>query len=179
MTNISFSITHDAFAFACLQKTETRCFWDPSFVKRFKPGTVFMGVTKGSRCGSAQLHLGRVESCRLERLGDMSEDSFMREGATLYWESREAYIEAIGGADKVAYVLRFSHLSPWTRVVCGDISAAIDTESRMNCIEFKNAYWLISAYLWPDAQKTVKEKIARELKARRIDVKDLPEWEVK
>jgi hypothetical protein len=47
---------------------------------------------------------------RPERLGDMSEESFIREGGTRYWPTREEYIEVMGGAERVPYVLRFEHL---------------------------------------------------------------------
>ena len=71
-----------------------------------------MGITKDFRCGGERLHASRVIFCRKERLGNMSEDSFLREGGTRYWPTREAYIEAMGGPDLVLWVIRFEHLSP-------------------------------------------------------------------
>ncbi len=56
------------------------------------------------------MHPARVVFCEPERLGDMSEESFQREGGTRYWASREEYIAAMGGPDRVPYVLRFEHL---------------------------------------------------------------------
>jgi hypothetical protein len=69
-----------------------------------------MGITKDFRAGGERIHPSRVVFCRQERLGDMTEDSFQREGGTRYWSSREDYIECMGGDDRMPYVLRFEHL---------------------------------------------------------------------
>ena len=55
------------------------------------------------------MHPARVVFCRPERLGDMTQDSFTREGGTRYWRDREDYIECMGGPDLVPYVVRFEH----------------------------------------------------------------------
>jgi len=68
-----------------------------------------MGITKDFRAGGTRIHPAKVISCSQQRLGDMSEDSFEREGGTRYWEDREAYISAMGGPDLIPYVLRFEH----------------------------------------------------------------------
>ena len=34
-------------AFADCSKTETRRFWKPAHARKFMPGVVFMGITKG------------------------------------------------------------------------------------------------------------------------------------
>lgn len=90
-------------------KTETRRFWKDSHAAKFKPGILFMGLDKDFRYGGKRTHPSRTVFCRKERLGDMSDESFQREGGTRYWPNREAYIEAMGGPDKVPYVLRFEH----------------------------------------------------------------------
>jgi len=108
MLHVSFAMTTEAYEDRT--KTETRRFWKPSHAAKFKPGREFMGITKDFRAGGKRTHASRVVFCRRERLGDMSEESFRREGGTRYWPSREAYIEAMGGPDKVPYVLRFEHL---------------------------------------------------------------------
>jgi len=97
-------------AFADGTKTETRRFWKPSHVAKFKPGLKFMGITKDFRAGGKRIHQGRVVSCYPERLGDMTQSSFLREGGTRYWRDREDYIECMGGPDRIPYVLRFEHL---------------------------------------------------------------------
>ena len=108
MLHVSFAMTTDAYADR--SKTETRRFWKESHAKKFKPGTEFMGITKDFRAGGKPMHPARVVFCRKERLGDMSRDSFLREGGTRYWENRQAYIKAMGGPDLVPYVIRFEHL---------------------------------------------------------------------
>jgi len=69
-----------------------------------------MGITKDFRAKGERIHPSRVVFCKKERLGDMSEESFEREGGTRYWKNRGAYIEEMGGPDRVPYVLRFEHL---------------------------------------------------------------------
>jgi hypothetical protein len=107
MLHVSFSMTTEAYEDKT--KTETRRFWKDSHAAKFKPGTVFMGITKDFRAGGERMHQSRVVSCKKERLMDMSEDSFRREGGTRYWPNREAYIDAMGGPDLVPYVIRFEH----------------------------------------------------------------------
>lgn len=107
MLHISFAKTTEAYADR--SKTETRRFWKPAHADKFKPGTLFMGITKDFRAGGERMHVSKVVFCRKERLGDMSQDSFLREGGTRYWIDREDYINAIGGPDQVPYVLRFEH----------------------------------------------------------------------
>ena len=107
MIHISFARTAEAFADG--SKTETRRFWKPKHAAKFTPGREFMGITKDFRAGGERMHAVRVVFCRQERLGDMSEDSFIREGGTRYWRDREDYIDCMGGADLVPWVLRFEH----------------------------------------------------------------------
>jgi len=109
MLHVSFAMTSDAFEAGT--KTETRRFWKASHAAKFKPGVEFMGIDKDFRCGGKRIHPARVVFCREERLGNMTEDSFLREGGTRYWSDRDEYIEAMGGPDQVPYVVRFEHLS--------------------------------------------------------------------
>jgi hypothetical protein len=108
MIAVSYAMTSDAFADG--SKSETRRFWKPAHAAKFQPGREFMGWSKDPRAGGQRLHAARVVFCRPERLGDMSEDSFQREGGTRYWPDRAAYIAAMGGPDLVPYVLRFEHV---------------------------------------------------------------------
>lgn len=108
MLCVSFAMTSDAYADGT--KTETRRFWKLTHAFKFGPGTVFMGITKDFRAGGVRIHPARVVDCYSQRLGDMSEDSFRAEGGTRYWASRQAYIEMMGGADKMPWVLKFEHI---------------------------------------------------------------------
>jgi hypothetical protein len=108
MIGVSFAMTSDAFDDG--SKTETRRFWKPAHAAKFTAGREFMGWAKDPRAGGVRLHPARVVCCRPERLGDMTEDSFVREGGTRYWPDLAAYIAAMGGPDMVPYVLRFEHL---------------------------------------------------------------------
>lgn len=69
-----------------------------------------MGITKDFRAGGVRMHAARVVSCRQERLSEMSDESFIREGGTRYWPDIGAYIAAMGGPNGVPYVIRFEHL---------------------------------------------------------------------
>ena len=108
MLHVSFAMTAEAFADG--SKTETRRFWQPRHAAKFTPGREFMGITKDFRAGGVRMHVARVVFCRQERLADMTEESFEREGGTRYWVDREDYIRCMGGGDLVPYVLRFEHL---------------------------------------------------------------------
>ena len=108
MLHVSFAMTKEAYSDR--SKTETRRFWKPAHASKFKPGTEFMGITKDFRAGGERMHVSRVVFCFRQCLGDMDEESFVREGGTRYWRDRKDYIDAMGGPDKVAYVLRFEHL---------------------------------------------------------------------
>lgn len=108
MLHVSFAVTSDAFADG--SKTETRRFWKPTHAAKFRAGVVFMGITKDFRAGGVRMHPARVVSCYEQVLSSMSEESFRREGGTRYWPSRDAYIEVMGGHDKIPWVLRFEHL---------------------------------------------------------------------
>lgn len=108
MLHVSFAMTSEAYADRT--KTETRRFWKSRHAAKFKPGVEFMGITKDFRAGGERMHPSRVVFCKPERLGDMSQDSFEREGGTRYWRDREDYIDCMGGPDLVPYVLRFEHL---------------------------------------------------------------------
>ncbi|WP_319525753.1 hypothetical protein [uncultured Desulfosarcina sp.] len=108
MLHVSFAKTREAYDDR--SKTETRRFWKDSHAAKFRPGTEFMGITKDFRAGGKRMHASKVIFCRKERLGDMSVDSFRREGGTRYWKNRKDYIDAMGGPDLVPWVLRFEHI---------------------------------------------------------------------
>jgi hypothetical protein len=108
MIHVSFAMTSGAFADG--SKTETRRFWKPRHAAKFKPGRLFMGLTKDFRAGGKRIHVARVVSCKQERLGDMRHISFLREGGTRYWKDREEYIKIMGGPDLIPWVLEFEHV---------------------------------------------------------------------
>ena len=107
MLHVSFAYTSPSYAAGV--KTETRRFWKASHAAKFKPGTLFMGVTKDFRAGGVIIHPAMVISIEKQYLRDMRVASFKREGGTRHWASRKAYIEAMGGPDKCPYALRFEH----------------------------------------------------------------------
>jgi len=173
MICVSFAMTVEAFA--DYTKTETRRFWKPEYAKRFKPGTVFMGITKDFRRGGERIHMAQVMACYLERLGDIEYGSFIREGGYRYWAGREAYIEAMGGADRVPFVLLFKHISPWATP--GDLSSAwLDQVNRLRRVkDMEDPRTLRAALAWRDTQKTVCVAIERKLRKLGARVETLPQ----
>ena len=174
MMHVSFAMTAEAFA--DYSKTETRRFWKPDYAKRFTPGTVFMGITKDFRCGGERIHMARVISCRNdERLGDMAESSFIREGGTRYWTTRIAYIEAMGGGDSYPFALHFEHVSPWA--LSNDMTTAwCDAENRIRVVAtWDDITTLRAALLYPGIQSTVRVAIERRLRKLGARVEPLPQ----
>ena len=108
MLIVSFARTTEAFRDK--SKTETRRFWAPNHAKKFKPGVEFMGYTDDPRRHGEPIHPARVILCYKELLGDMSDESFEREGGTRYWKNKAEYIEKMGGPNREVYVLRFDHI---------------------------------------------------------------------
>lgn len=108
MLYVSFAKTTEAFIDRT--KTETRRFWKESHAAKFKPGVVFMGITKDFRAGGVAIHRARVVFCGKQALYFMNEESFIREGGTRYWKNLKEYVEFMGGAHLMPYVLRFEHL---------------------------------------------------------------------
>lgn len=115
MLAVSFARTAEAFADR--SKTETRRFWKFKHVLKFKPGALFVGLTKDRRAGGKPIHIARVVSVNYEALGAISLDSFRREGGTRYWRNRKDYIAAMGGSPaRNVWVLRFDHVPDVTRL---------------------------------------------------------------
>jgi hypothetical protein len=149
MLNISFAMTSDAYADGT--KTETRRFWKPAHAAKFKPGTVFMGITKDFRAGGVRMHPARVMECYRERLGDMSGYSFSAEGGTRYWANRAAYIAMMGGPDNVPWVLRFEHLQNATNQTASGMNEPIKPGDR-----FQNGVMLTTDEIRWGSIQTVK-----------------------
>lgn len=110
MLHVSFAITSEAYADG--SKTETRRFWKDSHAKKFKPGVLFMGITKDFRCGGVRMHVSRVVSCRRQKLENMTYQSYLKEGGQRYWRywpNRRAYVEMMGGKHRRPWVLVMEH----------------------------------------------------------------------
>lgn len=106
MLEVSFAMTTEAAADG--SKTQTRRFWKPSHAAKFKLGTLFCGIDKDRRAGGKPIGIFLcTKTAYTQRLGDMTETSFLAEGGTRYWRNREGYITAMGGPDRVPWVLEF------------------------------------------------------------------------
>lgn len=169
MLSVSFAMTADAFADG--SKTETRRFWRVRHASKFKPGTVFCGIDKDFRAGGVRLHEARVVSIELQYLRDISEESFVREGGTRYWASREAYIAAMGGGHLCPYVLRFEHVSPFGRYRLGSYDEESSAEGRLYHVarmDLNMLRWTLAYY--PDDAKLLKTvRLAVERRIRKLE----------
>lgn len=105
--NVSFAWTTAAFLDG--SKRETRRFWKPQYAERFKAGQVHTAIDKDFRAGGKKVgrFIVTVDPFK-QRLGDMTETSFWAEGGRRYWNSRRVYINAMGGADRVPWVICFN-----------------------------------------------------------------------
>lgn len=109
MLHISFAMTSESYRDRT--KTVTRRFWKPTHAKKFKKGTVFMGITKDFRAGGERMHPSiMTRDPWLQALKYMNMDHFHREGGVRYWINRLCYIEIMGGPDAKPYVIEFEHL---------------------------------------------------------------------
>ena len=109
--NVSFAWTSDAFSDEA--KSETRRFWVDSYAAKFKKGSVHTAIRKQRQPGGVE-PLGLfvvLEAPYRERLGDMSDASFLAEGGTRYWASKAAYVEMMGGEEARPWVLKFKKMA--------------------------------------------------------------------
>lgn len=107
---VSFAWTSDAFESG--SKTETRRFWKPHYAVRFKPGQICQGWTYCPRVKGARFmhHFRVLKQPYREMLGDMTQESFLAEGGTRYWNDLNEFIEMMGGPCAEPYVLTFEHV---------------------------------------------------------------------
>lgn len=105
---ISFRKTVEAIRMKT--KTVTRRDWKESHAAKFKPGMIVDAWTAGPhRKGEPICKIRITKLPYRQRLGDMPNDHFKREGGRLYWRNKAEYIEAMGGADKIMWVLEFDY----------------------------------------------------------------------
>lgn len=105
--NVSFAWTTEAFLNGT--KRETRRFWKDHYAVRFKAGQVHTAIDKDFRAGGKKVGKFIVTADPFKQpLSEMSEESFWLEGGRQYWDTREDYINAMGGPDKVPWVLQFN-----------------------------------------------------------------------
>jgi uncharacterized protein YqfB (UPF0267 family) len=103
---ISFSWTTGALSSGI--KTVTRRDWDNEYAKRFHKGMLVDAYDKSPRAGGKKVATIRLTAdAYKQKLKNMPDDHFEREGGTIYWIDKEDFIEAMGGEDKEYWVVEF------------------------------------------------------------------------
>ncbi|MEE9356541.1 MAG: hypothetical protein V3U75_13200 [Methylococcaceae bacterium] len=104
MKIISFAWTTEALRTG--KKTVTRRFWSDSYAKQFKEGDLVQAYDRSPRFKGKQIAIIRLTQAPYkEPLSLMTDEEEKAEGGL--WGSAEAFIEAMGGPDKVPWVIRF------------------------------------------------------------------------
>lgn len=103
---ISFAWTTGALLSG--DKTVTRRFWTDAYAKRFKKGMLVDAYDKSPRCrGKKVADIRLTKDPYKEKLSNMSDDHYWREGGYRYWNNKEDYIEDMGGPEKEPWVIEF------------------------------------------------------------------------
>jgi uncharacterized protein YqfB (UPF0267 family) len=103
---ISFAWTTDALLQG--KKTVTRRDWNDEYALRFCKGMMVDAYDKSPRIGGRKIATIKLtKEPYKQKLADMPDDHFQREGGKLYWNDKEDFIEAMGGEDKEYWVIEF------------------------------------------------------------------------
>lgn len=104
MKIISFVWTVEALLAG--KKTVTRRFWTDNYAEQFKAGDLVQAYDRSPRFKGKQVAIIRlIQTPYEESLSLMTDEEEKAEGGL--WGSAEAFIEAMGGPDKVPWVIRF------------------------------------------------------------------------
>jgi len=104
---ISMAWTTEAFLWD--KKTVTRRFWSDKYAQRFHEGDIVDVYNKSLRNGGRKIGEMRITAkLYKQRLGDMPDEHFEREGGTMYWANKEEFVEVMGGKDAVPWVIEFT-----------------------------------------------------------------------
>ncbi len=103
---ISFAWTSKAFLAGI--KTVTRRFWSPSYASKFHAGDIVDAYDKLPRNGGQRIGKIRlIKDPYVQKLSDMPDDHFEREGGTIYWKDKQEFIRNMGGESAKFYVVEF------------------------------------------------------------------------
>jgi len=92
-------------------KTVTRRDWTTEYARKFHAGDIVDAYDKNPRAGGkkiGQVHL--TSAPYRQRLTDMPNSHFEREGGLRYWHDKEEYIAMMGGPKKELWVIEFEVL---------------------------------------------------------------------
>jgi len=91
-------------------KTVTRRFWNDDYARKFHAGDIVDAYDQCTRAGGKKIDTIRLTSDPYkQRLSDMPDPHFEREGGTRYWRDKAEFIEVMGGPDAVPWVIEFDY----------------------------------------------------------------------
>ena len=106
---ISFAWTTGAFLSGT--KTVTRRSWNVKYAEKFHAGDIVDAYDKSPRSGGKKIGWIRLTKTPYrQRLSDMPDDHFEREGGTMYWKNKQEFIEMMGGETKELWVVEFEKI---------------------------------------------------------------------
>ena len=120
-------------AFLADKKSVTRRFWTPKYAAKFHAGDIVDAYDKSPRNGGKKIGLIRLTKDPYpQKLSDMPDDHFEREGGVMYWRDKDEFIVFMGGPERTPWVVEFEKMpevTPWpmtsnsSSAVVGDINA--------------------------------------------------------
>lgn len=98
-------------AFVLNQKTVTRRFWDDKYAGRFHKSDIVDVYNKSPRNGGEKIGQLRITvKPYKQKLIDMPDEHFEREGGEMYWPNKKTFIEAMGGESAEPWVIEFEKI---------------------------------------------------------------------
>jgi len=89
-------------------KTVTRRFWNDDYARKYHTGDIADAYDRLPRAGGKKIGTVRItRDPYKQKLADMSDGHFLREGGLRYWPDKAAFIEAMGGPDVEPWVVEF------------------------------------------------------------------------
>lgn len=103
---LSFAWT--TYALLSGKKTVTRRDWNDNYAKRFREGMLVDAYDKSPRFGGKKIAVIRLTKTPYkQKLADMPDNHFEREGGRLYWGNKVEFIACMGGSEKEYWVVEF------------------------------------------------------------------------
>jgi len=93
------------------KKTVTRRFWKDSYAKKFKKGDIVDAYSKDPRAKGKKIAEIRITKDPYEeRVEDISDEHFEREGGTLFWKTKKEFIDIMKSCRDTCWVIEFEVL---------------------------------------------------------------------
>ena len=108
LTNLWISFAWTTGAFLDGTKTHTRRYWKTSHAAKFRAGMVVRALDKDYRANGKQIGWALLtKDPYLQPLAEMTQEDFIKEGGTRYWEALEYYQWMMKREGQDPYVIEF------------------------------------------------------------------------